>query len=184
MMFEIFDNILTIEEQKKIYNCFLDKKFPYFYLNYSVDKNIFNLSKNIKNIKENHIFNHTFYNDEKKISDNFHLVDYLFKQFINKTNKKFNKILRCRLNIQHKQNKKYKNCFNTPHIDFDKKHMVLLYYPITSDGDTLIFDKDFKIIKKIKPLEGRFFLFDGQYYHSGGVPVKNDIRMVLNFNII
>lgn len=81
------------------------------------------------------------------------------------------------------------------HVDFKYPHMVFLYYVNDADGDTLItkkkydfvhqtFDEleDFEIIERVTPKKGRVVVFDGLYYHSGGIP-KNKPRCVINFNL-
>jgi hypothetical protein len=182
---KIFDNLLSLDEEQKIVKCFLDKSFPYFFLNNSVTDDILNNFKNKNlNIKENNMFVHTFYNENKKISNNCHLVDFLYNKFCEKTNLKFKSILRCRLNLQNKQLLKFKNYFNTPHIDSDISHKVLLYYPNDTDGDTLIFNNNFEIIKRVEPKKGRFLLFEGHNYHAACVPVENEIRLAVNFDLL
>lgn len=81
------------------------------------------------------------------------------------------------------------------HVDFKYPHMVFLYYVNDSDGDTLItkkrydfshqtFDEmeDSEIVERVTPKKGRVVVFDGLYYHSGGIP-KNKSRCVINFNL-
>ena len=51
-----------------------------------------------------------------------------------------------------------------------------------TDGDTIIFDNNFKIKKRINPIKNRVIIFDGITYHTGCNPYKNDKRIVLNIN--
>jgi hypothetical protein len=80
---------------------------------------------------------------------------------------------------------------NTPHIDYNFNHIVLLYYVNDSDGETTIYNKkygddlgDIKPKYKFKPKKGDFLKFDGLLYHSSKPPQKNEMRCVLNFNLI
>lgn len=81
------------------------------------------------------------------------------------------------------------------HVDIDHPHLVVLYYVIDSDGDTIITDVKYngktpttikfenqKILEKVTPKQGRAVLFDGRYYHTAEQP-KNDMRCVINLNI-
>ena len=74
-----------------------------------------------------------------------------------------------------------KKDFDTPHIDSKDPHLVYLYYVVDSDGQTL-FLKNKKVIKKIKPKQGRLVIFNGNIYHTAEQPKKNK-RCVINFNV-
>lgn len=69
-----------------------------------------------------------------------------------------------------------------PHTDFGTPHWVVLYYVNDSDGDTVFFDNNNNIIKRVTPKKGRIVLFNGNILHSGGIPKENP-RCVINFNI-
>jgi hypothetical protein len=81
------------------------------------------------------------------------------------------------------------------HVDFKYPHMVFLYYVNDSDGDTLITNKKYdfsnqtfdeldesQIVERVSPRKGRVVIFDGLYYHSGGIP-KISPRCVINFDL-
>lgn len=83
-----------------------------------------------------------------------------------------------------------------PHVDVDQEHLVCLYYVMDADGETVFFDKkdeppgsprpsfkEFEIIHKIEPKQGRVVLFNGNIYHANILP-KNGMRCVVNFNLI
>jgi len=71
----------------------------------------------------------------------------------------------------------------SPHVDLPFPHTVVLYYVNDADGDTVIFDKDKNIVKRISPKRGRILMFDGTMYHGGGIP-KDGPRCAINFDII
>ena len=76
---------------------------------------------------------------------------------------------------------------DTPHIDTDDKHFVMLYYVCDSDGDTIIYNekvesKEYTIKKSVTPKQGRVVLFDGGLYHTAEQPTK-DSRCVVNYNL-
>jgi hypothetical protein len=81
------------------------------------------------------------------------------------------------------------------HIDFEKKHLNLLYYVFDADGDTVIYenmyqpnDKKFpapnelKVKKKVTPKQGRVVIFDGYHWHTGTQPTKG-LRCIININV-
>lgn len=86
--------------------------------------------------------------------------------------------------------------YNTPHVDADVDHYVILYYVDDSDGPTYIFNETkhdhtmenahkfdgFTIKESVKPKKGRFIIFDGGYYHTSSCPVDHNKRTVLNIN--
>lgn len=84
------------------------------------------------------------------------------------------------------------------HIDMPIEHLVVLYYVIDSDGDTIIVDKkltgpldeeyhcqwkDYDVIHKITPKQGRCVIFDGRYYHTAEQP-KENVRCIINFDLL
>jgi len=89
------------------------------------------------------------------------------------------------------------NGITNPHIDNTENHLVCIYYPMTSDGETVILNKindpldtprpnfkagEYEIMHKIEPVQGRALLFDGRIYHANILPQAN-MRAVINFNV-
>jgi len=68
---------------------------------------------------------------------------------------------------------------------------------LDSDGQTILSDRqytsgnnvmmdineDYKIIKKVRPKQGRILFFNGNIYHTALQPKKN-VRCVLNINVL
>ena len=67
------------------------------------------------------------------------------------------------------------------HTDNPNPHIVGLYYPNDSDGDTFFFDDDLNVIHKEPVARGKMIVFDGRWKHSSSSPTKN-IRFSLNIN--
>ncbi len=88
-----------------------------------------------------------------------------------------------------------KNPLNIFHVDWDKPHLVLLYYVNDSDGDTILSSEKYdgeqfkytfteeNVMARVSPKQGRALIFDGHYYHST-TQCRDNIRCVLNYNII
>ena len=78
---------------------------------------------------------------------------------------------------------------DTPHIDLDEgeRHIVVLYYVVTSDGDTVIYNQRtesdvYTVKQKVTPKQGRVVIFDGSLYHTAQQALKK-IRCIVNYNL-
>jgi hypothetical protein len=84
------------------------------------------------------------------------------------------------------------------HCDSDLEHLVVLYYVLDSDGDTIIVNKkfetgegirtdleytDYEVLHRITPKKGRAVIFNGKYYHTAEQPT-NGVRCIINFNLV
>ena len=74
--------------------------------------------------------------------------------------------------------------YNMPHIDLDAPHKVGLYYVNESDGDTVFFNKDNQVEKRVQPKKGSVVIFDGSTYHASSCPLYHNKRVVINFNYV
>ena len=77
---------------------------------------------------------------------------------------------------------------DTPHIDTDDKHFVMLYYVVDSDGDTIIYNEkveseEYTIKKTVTPKQGRVVLFDGGLFHTAEQPTKGT-RCIVNYDLV
>ena len=78
---------------------------------------------------------------------------------------------------------------DTPHIDLDEgeRHIVVLYYVVTSDGDTVIYNQRtesdvYTVKQKVTPKQGRVVIFDGGQYQTA-LQAVNKIRCIANYNL-
>tara|TARA_B100000941_G_scaffold278577_1_gene243058 strand:+ start:618 stop:1196 length:579 start_codon:yes stop_codon:yes gene_type:complete len=188
-MYEVYDNILTIDEQNVITNILFDSNFPYYFINSSEQKSVSDLTYDElsdKNTVESKVMVHNFIHNAK-ISRYYEKIEHILQKFYEKTKIKFFDIIRCKLNLQYQVADYDKNNYQCPHMDQNYDHKVLIYYPYTSDGDTFLFErldtKQYKILDRIEPIGGRFLLMD-KMFHAGQPPIKNETRMTLNYNLI
>ena len=85
---------------------------------------------------------------------------------------------------------------DVPHIDIaDFKHLVILYYVTDADGETVIYDnqfkenekipnfEDLKEKKRVMPKQGRVVCFDGFYWHTSQQPTIGP-RCIINYNVV
>ena len=77
---------------------------------------------------------------------------------------------------------------DTPHVDLDEEeHTVVLYYVLSSDGDTVIYNErlestTYTVKQKVTPNQGRVVIFDGRQYHTAQQPTKGT-RCIVNYNL-
>ena len=73
--------------------------------------------------------------------------------------------------------------YHTPHIDgYPAPAYAGIYYVNDSDGDTVFFDKNWKVTERIAPEKGKFVLFDGNIFHASTSPQKTNVRLIININ--
>jgi len=172
---QIFDNIIDKSSLDKIENLFLSQDFPWFFIKKSSGK-----SEKIKGFFDTVQFEHHFIRDSEVKSPLIHNVMSLLNwdNIVKETNiSPF--IIRMKSNLLLNTQKTP----NTPHIDYNFSHTVLLYYVNDSSGPTIFYDNNFKILKEVSPKKGRMIIFDGSIYHSSTPPSTNDCRCVINFNL-
>ena len=149
-------------------------------------------SKKFKNIEEHPLlFNMMYFHQDEQGSlmdqTKFHephlrLISTICKEFVVKEKIKKIHILRARANLMLQVKNFKKNGYNTPHIDFEFPHYILIYYIDNTDGDTFLFNKNNSIMAKIKPEPNKLLFFDGLIYHASSNPVKNKFRKVINIS--
>ena len=78
---------------------------------------------------------------------------------------------------------------DTPHIDLDEgdEHVVVLYYVVDSDGDTIIYNERTESLtytekQRVTPKQGRVVIFEGGQYHTAQQP-SNGTRCIVNYNL-
>lgn len=71
------------------------------------------------------------------------------------------------------------------HTDFEYEHMTAIFYMNTSDGNTLLYDREGKeLIQEVEPIGNRLLIFDGMMQHTGHSPSKTRKRILINMNFM
>lgn len=187
----VFDDIITKNHQELIKELVFDTySFPWYIKQ--------DLSGNTsKNSKENFVsvpgFANVFYN--KLGITNPELFKYsipIAQNAFNKIDRKLNQIHYGRTFFQFPLTTH--EGISNPHVDMENEdHIVVLYYVIDADGDTLLLDKkdeghgrpsfdEYNIIERITPKQGRCVVFNGRTYHTNSLPRKSQ-RCVINMNL-
>ena len=113
------------------------------------DHNVVDIPNIIEYLQFNHILLEEY--NQKANSSYYRLLEEKIPHILKKLNLKNIKILRAKLNLQTQITNNQPNFHNTPHRDSNFKHNVFMLYLNDSDGDTIIFDDNFKIKKRITP---------------------------------
>ena len=183
----VFDNIIDIEYQEKIKNILLgdenykNYEFPWYYT-HDVTRSI------SKNSQRRPALTHGYVKYYGEVISEFHdIFTKLIQNCCFKLNKQSVNVIQGRSFLQLPLTTK-KGKVDTPHIDTDDKHFVMLYYVCNSDGDTIIYNEkveieEYTIKKSVTPKQGRVVLFDGGLYHTAEQPTK-DTRCVVNYNLV
>lgn len=175
----IFDDVISEKYVSKIEE--LCVKSPWMYAN--------NITNGEDSIYLQNGFSFSF---DENLPQHF-LFQYLIFKCSEKINFKVKKILRIRKRLTYPSKEKY-NIPYQPHVDFKKKHLVLLYYVNDSDGDTFIYKEKFSkndanqnlenlcVLDTVNFKKGRVVIFDGSNYHASSLSSSNS-RMILNINL-
>ena len=191
---KIFVNIVSKYEQESIKEILYSDRFPW---HYQAD-----IAKKGNKVQKRPGFSHWFVVDGKENSNG----SIITKQLVTNTCKKIKKpnlqIYNARTFLQMPLNENYlsnnsktNHKEDSPHIDVYIPHIVFLYYVNDCDGETIIYDykseskndipfyQDLKIVKRVKPKQGRMIVFEGRVWHSSSQPTI-DTRCIINFNMI
>jgi hypothetical protein len=192
----VFDDIIPIDKQEIIKSDMLEsKKFPWFYQPFSafalLDEFHANFPINV----------HVFSQDYEEKSSYYPNIEFIAWEGAKRAgfHHELTQILQARAYFQYPLSEEFqpRHLIDSLHCDSDLDHLVVLYYVVDSDGDTILTDKrregdnyvektlrleDHTIIKRVTPKQGRALVFDGRYYHTTQQPQRN-IRSVINFNL-
>jgi hypothetical protein len=188
-MFKIVDDILTVENQKKLQDYMLSQPFPWFYnssTSSGYEKEQLKLMINDSQTLDSVQFTHMFYDDNPKPYFNV-IVPFLnyIRDNLGYSEFQFGRI---KANLLLKNPNYPANRYNIPHVDGEDDNIkTLLYYVNDSDGDTVFFNEKYSkntdnlsINTRVQPKSGTAVIFDSNYYHCSSPPIKNDLRCVIN----
>jgi hypothetical protein len=107
----------------------------------------------------------------------------LLLEVCTKQNIYVDRLMRIRLGLYINRNT---STVNNAHIDDVNPHMVALYYPYETDGDTVFFTDSTATqeLQRISPKKGRMVIFDGSIHHASSNPIKHVDRITVNYNFI
>ena len=182
----IIDDLISKSYQEEIKETLLDIKFPWGFI---PDVTSAGSDINAPALIHNYRWNSTTY------SPYYDMISAIASIGAAHINYHHNNVIQARSFLQFPLSEKFYNKeIDFLHVDLDYEHLVVLYYVMDSDGDTLITEKTFNeekqpylnkvenVVMRVTPKQGRIVLFDGKYYHTAQQP-KNNMRCVINFNV-
>jgi hypothetical protein len=189
--FLIVDDVISIEKQERIKKTLLGDSFPWFYLNDTTYP-----SEIYQNTP---LISHYYRKDYKTNSNFYNLVEDIGDKGAELYGFDYKDVWQVRSFLQFPLNPNWRNSFvDKLHVDFDTEHLVVLYYVLDSDGDTIIVNKklnegegidtnleytDYEVLHRITPKQGRLVIFNGKYYHTAEQPTTG-MRCIINFNLV
>jgi hypothetical protein len=184
----VIDDFIPKSLQEKYKSWLLEDEFPWYYIPDVT---------NMDNVQKRPALSHKIY--ENGVKTSMLDVEYLGHLGAEKYKWDFNGILHAKTILQFPLNLNFAGIdLDFLHTDINPHipHLVVLYYVLDSDGDTIICDlkntgfgrndlhaKDYKVLQKVKPKQGRAVIFDGTYYHTAEQP-RDNVRCIINMNIV
>jgi hypothetical protein len=128
-------------------------------------------------------FSNSPFADNTILNTSYWFLYPLLLEAANKNGFFVERLLRIRIGAYLNRNTKEPNNIHTDSLE---PHIVALYYPHDSDGETVFFDsmEGKNEILRITPERGTIVFFDGSIPHSSSNPVEHDIRITVNYNFI
>jgi len=139
-------------------------------------------------------FRHKLYGDNIPKSNYHYIVTPVILEIEKRMKKKVVSIVDAHANLGLNLGEPYEGL---PHIDSNRisgnnleletetnKRFTAIYYVDDSDGDTIFYDDNIKEIFRVSPKKDKCVVFETNTYHSGSLPTTNNIRRVLNINLL
>ena len=185
----VIDDFVSLEYQEKIKQELLgvDNDFPWYYTEDVTTAGDFDS-------QYRPALNHYYVNfDDDDISEVESVYHHLFVPMLSKACKYLKipetEVIQGRSFLQFPLKNIDTSVVDTPHIDIDEgdEHIVVLYYVIDSDGDTVIYNErtesdTYTEKQRVSPKQGRVVIFEGGQYHTAEQPTKGT-RCIVNYNI-
>lgn len=135
-------------------------------------------------IKNNFQFVHMFYSEQPKIdSGHANVIMPLYQHLSNCKKINIKRLIRVKANFCTNVTGNNESNHQPPHKDClvdDRNIFSVIFYVNDSDGDTLFFDENNEIVRRISPRRGRAVLFPSVLTHAGKNPIRHDTRIIIN----
>ena len=187
----VIDDFVSLKYQEKIKQELigLDNDFPWFYTEDITGAGDYD-SQHRSALGHNYVSIDDDNDDTSEIQSVYH---HLFTPMLSKACQYLKmpeaEILQGRSFLQFPLKNIDTSVVDTPHIDLDEgfEHIVVLYYVIDSDGDTIIYNERTQSLtytekQRVTPKQGRVVIFEGGQYHTAAQPTKGT-RCIVNYNL-
>lgn len=186
----IIDNFFEESLFERISTQLLSNDFPWYFQNDISGK------KSTDNLND-FGYSHVFFKDGEVKSDWYNDVIPFINKILNHCNAV--ELLRMRGDCTVYNNTQHKH---RTHVDLACPHTTAILYLTTTDGNTVLYndvnnltdpeeihnyiqqnEKQFEVVKEIKPMANRLVIFNGLRFHTGHSPSTHKRRVLLNFNV-
>ena len=185
----VIDDFISLDYQEKIKQELLglENDFPWYYTEDVTTAGDFDS-------QYRPALNHYYVNfDDDDISEVESVYHHLFVPMLSKACKYLKipetEVIQGRSFLQFPLKNIDTSVVDTPHIDLDEgdEHVVVLYYVVDSDGDTIIYNERTESLtytekQRVTPKQGRVVIFEGGQYHTAQQP-SNGTRCIVNYNL-
>ena len=185
----VIDDFISLDYQEKIKQELLglENDFPWYYTEDVTTAGDFDS-------QYSPALNHYYVNfDDDDISEVESVYHHLFVPMLSKACKYLKipetEVIQGRSFLQFPLKNIDTSVVDTPHIDLDEgdEHVVVLYYVVDSDGDTIIYNERTESLtytekQRVTPKQGRVVIFEGGQYHTAQQP-SNGTRCIVNYNL-
>ena len=185
----VIDDFISLDYQEKIKQELLglENDFPWYYTEDVTTAGDFDS-------QYRPALNHYYVNfDDDDISEVESVYHHLFVPMLSKACKYLKipetEVIQGRSFLQFPLKNIDTSVVDTPHIDLDEgdEHVVVLYYVVDSDGDTIIYNERTESLtytekQRVTPKQGRVVIFEGGQYHTAQQP-SNGTRCIFNYNL-
>ena len=179
---DVYDDVLSAEQLELVQQQITDRNFPWYW-----NANTYGVpvtAEDDDRVFEADQFGHIFFQYGDGVnSDWFGLVETVLIPVGRQRGCDFD-LLRAKANLL--MPSLGQGEFNTPHQDLVEPHLVVLFYVLDSDGDTVFFSNNtapWQELHRVKPRANRAVVFDGAIYHASRHPRQHNRRIVMNCNV-
>jgi hypothetical protein len=179
---KVLDNFLSSSYSNYLEDLIEDGLLPLFF-NGSTYINESNANDpRTKNERETVQLCHAFWHEGVVRSNFWTHVEPIIYNFMAVTNvTKAENLSRCKLNLNYRDTSYAENEHFPIHAD-QQEGITAVYYVNDSDGDTLFFNDDKKVIYSFTPKKGTLVYFPSYILHAGQPPRVNNYRALINLN--
>jgi hypothetical protein len=184
MSITLIEDLLKPNQYDYIRQRFTDPAIDWFYLPFTANLN----DVAGEDPQYQGSFSHLVYKDNNSISPLWEPSLMILLAALDHKGETLDSVLRVRLGL----------CTRTPwpvehspHIDHPVlNHRTGIFYPVSSDGDTVVFDQrkeqtrreDYTEWHRQRPRANLWMDFPGRHFHSSTTPVEHESRYVLTIN--
>lgn len=174
----IIENLLPLPTAQHLEEKISNDWFPWYWTESTIDTYHTDEYNGIKNFQ----FTHHFYKNGSPSSSYATMLDPILKELEKRTEKRIQSIFRVKANLVTNMQMSAEELNKEIHIDhFSDQYSSFVYYVSDSDGKTVVYDIDDKILEQTDPVFNTGILFKSNLRHRGTPPSLHKRRIVLNF---